>query len=364
MWCSVNRIIVLTVDKICASMHEGVDESVCFRLVSELDVRLVMLVHQKSAPNRKTFGSTSAICHAFYTELMEKLSISPSECPSPWPAPAAKPVETKASSSKPMMKTTASGNVDLPTLHQLGFHIGVVVASAAQTHYVIKDMSEDWVELAPVGGEAHERVQHVVLVDEYTMVPKEEQDEIIIGKDHDAAASPDLVLELAKSKLRLALAAAFQDHSSRVDVQRHPTKAVFADKKYAVGKLVLVPLSPSVVVHLISAKQPNAVECVVDEARFLIVPKTASEDCVVPFWHMRVIPDLAAGNMERGVVPMHVTAGKDIDSVIDIPVLRNTQVLNKGDEVILYQPSASSLPQKRQIPISAAAKRKAAKQAS
>ena len=68
--------------------------------------------------------------------------------------------------------------------------------------------------------------------------------------------------------------------------------------------------------------------------------------------------------MERHVVRMHVTAGKDIDSVIDIPVLRNTQVLNKGDEIILYQPSASPLPQKRQIPISAAAKRKAAKQAS
>ncbi len=63
-------------------------------------------------------------------------------------------------------------------------------------------------------------------------------------------------------------------------------------------------------------------------------------------------------------MPMHDTAEKDIDSVIDIPVLRNTQVLNKGDEIILYQPSASSLPQKGQIPISVAAKRKAAKQAS
>jgi hypothetical protein len=161
----VNRIILITVDKICASMHEGVDESVCFRLVSELDVRVVMLVHQKSAPSRKTFGSMSAICHAFYTDLMEKFSISPSECPSPWPAPAAKPVETKASSSKPMMKTTASGNVDLPTLHQLGFHIGVLVASADQTHYVIKAMSEDWVELAPPAG-MHQRVHHAVLVDD------------------------------------------------------------------------------------------------------------------------------------------------------------------------------------------------------
>ena len=361
----MNHIIVFAVDKICASTHEGDDDAACFRLVSELDVRVVMLVHQKSAPSRKTFGSISAICHAFYTDLMEKFSISPSECPSPWPAPAAKPVEIKASSSKPMMKTTASGNVDLPTLHQLGFHIGVLVASAAQTHYVIEAMSEDWVELAPPGGVAHERVHHAVLVDDYTLVPKEEHDQIILGKDHDAAASPDLVLELAKSKLRIALAAAYCDHSSRVDVQRHPTKAVFADKKYAVGKLVLVPLSPSVVVHLISAKQPNAVECVVDEARFLIVPKTASEDCAVPFWHMRVIPDLAAGNMERHVVRMRVTVGKDIDNAaIDIRVLRNTHILSKGDEVILYQPSASSLPQKRQIPISAAAKRKDAKQAS
>lgn len=349
---------MLTVDKIRA------DDSACFRLVSELDVRVVMLVHQKSAPSRRTFGSMSVICHAFYTDLLAKFGLSPSECPSPWPAPAAKPVETKASSSKPMMKITASGNVDLPTLHQLGFHIGVLVASADQTHYVIKAMNEDWVELAPPAG-MHQRVHHAVLVDDYTLVPKEEHDQIILGKDHDAAASPELVLEVAKSKLRIALAAAFRDHSSRVDVQRHPTKAVFADKKYAVGKLVLVPLSPSVVVHLISAKHPNAVECVVDEARFLIVPKTASEDCVVPFWHMRVIPDLAAGNMERHVVRMHVTAGKDIDnSAIDIPVLRNTQILSKGDEVILYQQSASSLPQKRQIPISAAAKKKAAKQAS
>jgi hypothetical protein len=364
MWCSVNRIIVLTVDKICASMHEGVDDAACFRLVSELDVRVVMLVHQKSAPSRKSFGSMSVICHAFYTDLMAKLNIPPSACPSPWPAPAAKPVETKASSSKPMMKITASGKVDLPTLHQLGFHIGVLVVSAAQTHYVIKAMSEDWVELAPPGG-VHERVHHAVLVDDYTLVPKEEHEQIILGKDHDAAASPDIVLEVAKSKLRIALAAAFRDHSSRVDVQRHPTKAVFADKRYAVGKLVLVPLSPSVVVHAISAKHPSAVECVVDEARFLIMPKTASEDCVVPFWHMRVIPDLAVGNMERHVVRMHVTVGKDTaNAAIDIPVLRNTQILSKGDEVILYQQSTSSLPQKRQIPISAAAKRKAAKQAS
>ena len=69
--------------------------------------------------------------------------------------------------------------------------------------------------------------------------------------------------------------------------------------------------------------------------------------------------------MERHVVRMSVTVGKDNANVaIDIPVLRNTQLLNKGDEVILYQQSASSLPQKRQIPMSAAAKRKAAKQAS
>jgi hypothetical protein len=215
----VNRIIVLTVDKICASMHEGVDDAACFRLVSELDVRVVMLVHQKSAPSRKSFGSMSVICHAFYTDLMAKLNIPPSACPSPWPAPAAKPVETKASSSKPMMKITASGKVDLPTLHQLGFHIGVLVVSAAQTHYVIKAMSEDWVELAPPGG-VHERVHHAVLVDDYTLVPKEEHEQIILGKDHDAAASPDIVLEVAKSKLRIALAAAFRDHSSRVDVQR------------------------------------------------------------------------------------------------------------------------------------------------
>ena len=115
-------------------MREGVDDAACFRLVSELDVRVVMLVHQKSAPSRKTFGSMSVICDAFYTDLMKKLSLSPSECPSPWPAPAAKPVETKASSSKPMMKITASGNLDLPTLHQLGFHIGVLVANADQMH--------------------------------------------------------------------------------------------------------------------------------------------------------------------------------------------------------------------------------------
>ena len=346
-------------------MREGVDDAACFRLVSELDVRVVMLVHQKSAPSRKTFGSMSVICDAFYTDLMKKLSLSPSECPSPWPAPAAKPVETKASSSKPMMKITASGNLDLPTLHQLGFHIGVLVANADQMHYVIKVMSEDWVELAPPGREVHERVHHAVLVDDYTLVPKEEREQIILGKDHDAAASPEIVLEVAKSNLHIALAAAFRDHSSRVDVQRHPTKAVFADKKYAVGKLVLVPLSPSVSVHTTSAKHTIAVECVVDEKRFLIVPKTASEDCVVPFWHMRVLPDLAAGNMERHVVRMSVTVGKDNANVaIDIPVIRNTQILNKGDEVILYQQSASSLPQKRQIPMSAAAKRKAAKQAS
>ena len=86
----------------------------------------------------------------------------------------------------------------------------------------------------------------------------------------------------------------------------------------------------------------------------------------MPFWHMRVLPDLAAGNMERHVVRMSVTVGKDSANVvaIDIPVIRNTHILIKGDEVILYQQSASSLPQKRQIPMSAAAKRKAAKQAS
>ena len=68
-------------------------------LVGKLDVRLVMFVHDKRAPNSKVFSSLSEIACEFYRELLAAFPAGVKTVPCPWVAVALASVNSSSSSS-------------------------------------------------------------------------------------------------------------------------------------------------------------------------------------------------------------------------------------------------------------------------
>ena len=63
----------------------GLEDSVVVRsALDHLDVRLCMHVHNKKAPNRKTFHSQTSIAKQFYDDLVKLLGDVVSSVPCPW----------------------------------------------------------------------------------------------------------------------------------------------------------------------------------------------------------------------------------------------------------------------------------------
>ena len=99
-----------------------------------LDVRLVSLIHDKTA-GRKTYASLAEVACAFYGELCAKFK-SVSQSPRPWVAAPLTSKEPTSSGSKDMMnirELDKRGAVKKTTLTELGFVVGASVKPKADS---------------------------------------------------------------------------------------------------------------------------------------------------------------------------------------------------------------------------------------
>lgn len=179
----------------------------------------------------------------------------------------------------------------------------------------------------------------------------------------DATASLTWLTELHKALAKCALQeawASFGVDVAKLRLDLKPTKKLIATASFAEGKLILVPLSPTVVFLEEKARTPPSAipfaSCsfTLGEKRLMafILPKSVAatgagkasdvasvpkEEFHVPYFHVRITPDSAANNLTSEMRSVKINK-----RIFEIPVLVNTTTIEKGTELAYYKPGGSA----------------------
>ena len=149
------------------------------RIVGNMDVRLTMHIHGKTAANRKTFSSLTAIGVACYEELVAKFGDKATAVPSPWTTVELASASTaraggRTSAGKGLRELSASGDIPEATINEAGYEVGALVsASTGAPTGVVKSLEEG--EAIIAYGDREERVPFNALVDYRIEKPTEEE---------------------------------------------------------------------------------------------------------------------------------------------------------------------------------------------
>ena len=155
------------------------------------------------------------------------------------------------------------------------------------------------------------------------------------------AIHDDIMIELHKSKLRIALHTAFMKAlttvRNKVHVVTEPTKGVFLKAAATAHQLKLIPLSMScatvqsssaILVDHNFGSDEKPIKIHIQQPRF-IEPDADGNGIVIPFFYVRPTPDASAANVEL----THITTDG-----VNLPALVNTSALKIGDELRVYKP--------------------------
>ena len=325
----------------------GMSEGDIIKVMGDMQVRMVMHIHGKKVRGRKTYKSLEEIASHLVQDACQVADLTRASLPAAPFAALPESQGTPAAREGTSMRSFVSGDLEassLPAAMKLG---ATVCKRGEDDKFVIKAVDESTATLTDASG-AESTVPASQLLDEFQLVVTTAPDVRHVSDLSDPLRYQDLVNEAAKSEVRLAMHELFRSEQSNVDVsfQLKPRRAVFANKHYPAGKLVLVPLSPNL--HLTSGTVPvNAVNFGVvatgrsDAPLSAFVapkveePKEKAESFVVAFWMVRRVEGGLA-NMKESTRTVKVSAdqgSKAHATTIEVPVLVNSSAIEKNQEI-------------------------------
>ena len=185
--------------------------------------------------------------------------------------------------------------------------------------------------------------------------------------------SKDIMAEILEDRIREALlmrAREIPDH--QLIVRTDPTKAVFADKEFAVGKLKLSPFAK--VVHAVGGKVKAATDprqsCTLTSPAggisvYTTFPTPVGKDLCNAFYQVHTTDVECHANMalqDESAAFILASATKlkiqNNEYKVMIPILVNTSIIKKGDELQYYVPKVEVVKKERTVrPLEVANKR-------
>ena len=354
--------------------YSRLEPTVQKKLVSDLEVRCVMHVHQKKCETRASYKSLLNIANAMYDEaktLDDKL-----------------PVWTKLSS---VDTTTATTKVPTGFLREIrkdgliadcemssrGFVVGAQVAKKGGDGVVYSVVALDkeckTVTLKPEPQEGNEEgepedieVGRQEIVSSWAVHVVEQELSYTFGNYPDPSMYSDMVADVWKGYIKAALIDAFKKSSeSKVLVHKEPALKVVAGKSFKEGTLNLVGLTNNISIAS-SSKNSSGVlalgECFEHPTSGTMMkafarshlqfpsPSIASgfarnalEPFIVAYWVCQETYDISKVNcrssIEEGTVKIGGVAHK-----IGIPTITNTHALKEGDELVVLKTSSGHEP--------------------
>ena len=321
---------------------------------------------------------------------MRVQTLSAAHVDNPWLD--ATPRTTSAAPRSALVELSGRGAPELPSLALQGFVNGAKLRTPEGDCLTISQIDGGGATMVNSKGKSTHVALHV-LADDFKVAAAEQQVILPI-----IAPSPlgsyELIAEQRRSKVRVASCSAFDITSvgaTDLAIFNRPSKAALAGEGFTAGKLALVPLSPIVGIAA-KGKVPSAAISVGDsfehggvslqafiQAKVEVPSELPSASgCsdkkpnpfVVPFWFVRSSDNQSHCNMEMGTIDIMLTTTSkaiSIETLVRIPVMRNTHSVKAKDELVVYQEKAqASAPEdtitaKRARPVVAAKERPKAK---
>jgi len=127
------------------------DEPAWAQICGNLDTRLVMHVHGKTAPTRKKFSNLNEIAVTFYDELLAAFPEQVKAVACPWVAvPLATPeAKTKAPEFDGIRELNARGIITKTMITQAGFNLEDKVMSPEGATYTLLELASTNAKLKP-----------------------------------------------------------------------------------------------------------------------------------------------------------------------------------------------------------------------
>ena len=326
------------------------------KLLCDLQVRLVMHVHQKKAETRRSFTSVLDIANAMYDEA----KVGDHRLPV-W-------TKLKDFEAKPKGSAAVSGLREIrkdglipdSELEARGFKVGAAVVNASLEKYTIARFNENLksVIVTKDDDDAESReVDRIELLGQWILhVVKE----VVMCNDHPSPAThTDLLIDICKGAIKAALLNEFSKScEGHCSLQVSPQQKVFATKDFKVGGFKLVGLTNAVSVVSKNAggvlmgtcfeKGDLAFNAYAKSS--LSIPTAAkpsgyarsiAEPFVAKYWSCTETFELEKINCEHGHLCIQLKMGAETRP-INIPIITNTKPIKAGDEITVSKQSVAA----------------------
>lgn len=347
------------------SAYGRFEPNVQAKLVSDLEVRCVMHVHQKRCDTRVSYKSFQHIAQALYDEakaIDDKLPV--------WNKLKNIDGDKKASmASGSLREIRKDGLVADSEMMSRGFVVGANIMKKGdeeQSIYTIAALGESpktiTVKVVEKGEENEE--EEAFEVDRHEVLSSWAVHRVAhevcfnFGEYPDPCLYNDMLVDVWKGHIKSALIAAFQKSSeSKVIVHKEPSVKVVAAKSFKEGALHIVGLSNNIT---ISSKSNTGLLClggcfehptqgvmkafVRSHLQFPVTmtttgfARTAVEPFIVAYWACQESQDTSKANCKVTMVESLVKIGATTHK-IGIPTITNSKPLDEGDEIVVLKQS-------------------------
>ena len=347
----------------------GMPASLSTKLVGELRVRLVYLVHGKTIKKKKQFKTRDQVLEQFCHDVLQAQPQIAQHCkplttPKDHLAAETSSVPSKSAAASSVMVTSSSGNVDIASVQGSGYTVGKHVCHMKNTSdkYLLKEFLDDGLVALDDGkaGGVIRKVKLAELLDEWklTTVTQALSVQSVGQWSHNIIKYGQSFQEYIKSVARIGMVEAFDTTAAGVNLEiaLKPSRSVKALQEYKARELEIVLFSPvlGTAKELKDISFPKAavfgISCAsqymvyatykLDEA----MQKNEADGTIMtdekksfihPFWLLQEVP--AGANMEMSWKAVEVRVGSATPITVNVPMMVNTKVIKKGGELMIME---------------------------
>ena len=333
-----------------------IEEATSKKLLNSLQVRMVMVVHSKSAPTRANFTNLVDVAREFHRECKNADLRIPE-----WnKLPAAAPSKTQSTSVKAGLRETGSTISDA-LLAEKGFVLGQVITNKDGDQYTIVSLDADQKTITCKLVEAgcagkRKKPAATITLDRVDLLSGTSWKcagtvKSVIMKDiHDPLDNFDLKASIIVGMVKHAMAVEFQKSTEDACwLQTEPDVRVFASKKMKPGACKMVALTNSVLCvpededvgasSKLIGHIPGLCKLYYRSCNAYTVKHANDQVFVSKFFAVRESFDqgvINCANQTKGVEL--IVMGQKM--TIDIPMIVNTRPILEEEEVIVLKTSA------------------------
>ena len=335
-----------------------IEEATSKKLLNSLQVRMVMVVHSKSAPTRANFTKLVDVAREFHRECKNADLRIPE-----WnKLPAAAPSKTQSTSLKVGLRETGSTISDA-LLAEKGFVLGQVITNKDGDQYTIVSLDADQKTITCKLVEAgcagkRKKTAATITLDRVDLLSGTSWKcagtvKSVIMKDiHDPLDNFDLKASIIVGMVKHAMAVEFQKSTEDACwLQTEPDVRVFASKKMKPGACKIVALTNSVLCvpedkdvggsSKLLGHIPGLCKLYYRSCNAYTVKHANDQIFVSKFFAVRETFDQDVINCTNQTKGVELTVmGQKM--TIDIPMIVNTRPILEEEEVIVLKTSVTS----------------------